>query len=94
MNAWIVAAIVLLVAGLGPALLFCARGSSASRLVGLQLAGVVGVLVLVAIAEAAGQPMYLIVPLVLATLSATGTLVFTRTLHQDVRAGQGAGDDG
>jgi len=78
---WIVAAAVLMVVGLGAALVFVSRGSSVERLVGLQLAGVVAVLVLIAVSEAVGQPVYLIVPLVLAVLAATGTLVFTRLLR-------------
>lgn len=81
MIVWIVAAAVLMVVGLGAALVFVSRGSSVERLVGLQLAGVVAVLVLIAVSEAVGQPVYLIVPLVLAVLAATGTLVFTRLLR-------------
>ncbi|WP_308465202.1 hypothetical protein [Rathayibacter soli] len=71
MNAWITAAAVLLVFGRGPALYFSSRGSSLQRLVGLQLAGLVAVLVLIAVSEAVGESIYLIVPLVLATLTAT-----------------------
>jgi len=82
MTVWIVAAAVLLVLGLGPALYFSSRGTALQRLVGLQLAGLVGVLVLIAVSEAAGESIYLIVPFVLALLTVTGTLVFTRLLRQ------------
>ena len=75
---WLLFAGVLLVAGLGPALYVGARGSSASRLMGLQFTGTVGALVMVALCVAVQQPSYLIVPLVLVLLSYAGTLVFTR----------------
>ncbi len=88
-----VGVVVLLVAGLGPALYLVSRGSSVNRLVGLQLAGVVGVLVLIALPEAVGQPIYLMVPLVLAVLTATGTLVFTRMLRRDRDVGGPTGGE-
>jgi multisubunit Na+/H+ antiporter MnhF subunit len=75
---WLLFAGVLLVAGLGPALYVGARGTTASRLLGLQFTGTVGALLLVALSVAVDQPSYLIVPLVLVLLSYAGTLVFTR----------------
>lgn len=80
MNAWLVACAVLIIGGLFPALWVGSRGDDVRRLVGLQLSGVIGVLVLMAFARAESQPDYLIVPLVLAALSVAGTLVFTRLL--------------
>jgi multicomponent Na+:H+ antiporter subunit F len=77
-DRWLLFAGVLLVAGLGPALYVGARGSTANRLLGLQLTGTVGALLLIALSVAVGQPSYLIVPLVLVLLSYAGTLVFTR----------------
>jgi multisubunit Na+/H+ antiporter MnhF subunit len=44
------------------------------------MSAVIIMLVLTAFAQAMAQPSYLIVPLVLAVLSVTGTLVFTRLL--------------
>lgn len=80
MNAWMLAALVLMVAGLGPALWLGARGDAVDRLVGLELASALTVLVLFLLAQATGRSSLLIVPLVLVLLSFAGTLVFTRLL--------------
>ena len=80
MNGWLLACGALLVGGLVPALVLASRGRAAHRLVGLELAGSVAVLLLVLWCQAIGQPSYLIVPLVLVLLSFAGTLVFTRLL--------------
>ncbi|HVW81111.1 MAG TPA: monovalent cation/H+ antiporter complex subunit F [Mycobacteriales bacterium] len=80
MNAWIAASAVLLVAGLGPALVVGSRGDGIARLVGLQLASPVAVFALMAFSVGVNQPSYLIVPLVLAVLNVVGTLVYTRLL--------------
>lgn len=82
MTPWLLFAGVLCVAGLGPALVAAAHGRALHRLTGLQFAGPVTVLVLVAVATAAGQPSYLIVPLALAVLTFAGTLVYTRLLSE------------
>jgi multisubunit Na+/H+ antiporter MnhF subunit len=50
------------------------------RLVGLELVSVVSVVIMLVLAQVTGQSYYLAVPLVLAPLSVTGTLVFTRLL--------------
>ena len=80
MNAWLAACAVLIILGLGPALVIGSRGDGNARLVGLQLTGSIAVFVLMAFAEAVGQPSYLIVPLALAVLNVVGTLVFTRLM--------------
>jgi multisubunit Na+/H+ antiporter MnhF subunit len=80
MTAWLLGALVLMVAGLGPALWLGARGPAAERLVGVELGSAVGVLVLLLLSQATGQSSLLIVPLVLVPLSFAGTLVFTRLL--------------
>lgn len=79
---WLTAVGVLIVIGLGPALVLASRGTALARLVGLQFAGVVAVMALLAMAMADSQSSYLIVPLVLAILLVTGTLVFTRLIRQ------------
>jgi multisubunit Na+/H+ antiporter MnhF subunit len=79
-NAWLVASAILLVLGIGPALLIGARGDGISRLVGLELGAAITVFFLMAFAAGVDQPSYLIVPLVLAALNVVGTLVFTRLL--------------
>lgn len=92
---WDVAATVLLICGPVPGLYLAARGTPTARLVGLQLAGVTAVMILMALALADGQSSYLIVPLVLAILLVTGTLVFTRVVRQHgPRGGGGDADDG
>jgi multisubunit Na+/H+ antiporter MnhF subunit len=79
-NAWLVAAGVLMAGGLGPALWLGARGEAVERLVGLELGGALTVLVLMLLSQATGQSSLLLVPLVLVLLSFAGTLVFTRLL--------------
>ena len=80
MTVYDIAAVVLLIGGLVPASLIGSRSGPTDRLVGLDLAGCVAVLVMLVLSQAYGQPSYLIVPLVLAVLSTTGVLVFTRLL--------------
>jgi multisubunit Na+/H+ antiporter MnhF subunit len=79
-TVWFVASLILLIGGLVPATLLGSRGGPTDRLIGLMLASVVGVLAMLTLAQAYGQSSYLIVPLVLATLSVAGVLVFTRLL--------------
>lgn len=80
MTVWVIAAGVLMVAGLGPAMILAYRGTSARRLVGLELAGTIATITMLVLCQAFGQSGYLIVPLVLALMSVAGTLVFTRLL--------------
>jgi multisubunit Na+/H+ antiporter MnhF subunit len=80
MTAWLVAAGVLMVGGLVPAMVIAYRDTAERRLVGLGLAATIGTLVMVVLCQALNQSSYLIVPLVLVLLSFVGTLVFTRLL--------------
>lgn len=82
MNGWLLAAAVLMAGGLGPALLVGARAEPGDRLIGLQLASSVAVLVALLLAHGYGQTAYLIVPSVLVVLSVTGNLVFARLLRR------------
>ncbi|HXR41397.1 MAG TPA: monovalent cation/H+ antiporter complex subunit F, partial [Acidothermaceae bacterium] len=77
---WYVASIILLIGGMGPAMLLASRRGPTDRLIGLALGGSIAVLTMLVLSQAYGQSSYLIVPLVLATLSVTGVLVFTRLL--------------
>jgi multisubunit Na+/H+ antiporter MnhF subunit len=79
-NAWLVGDLVLVGIGLPVAVWIGARGDGVDRLVGLELAGVIGTLALLAFAQAVKQPSYLIVPTVAVVLSFAGTLVYTRLL--------------
>lgn len=85
MTVWVIAAGVLLVGGLVPAMVLAGRGPAAHRLLGLELAGASGVIALMVLCQAMNQSSYLIVPLVLVLMSFAGTLVFTRLLggHHD-----------
>jgi multisubunit Na+/H+ antiporter MnhF subunit len=80
MTLWIAVSAALLVGGMLPALWIGSRGNGAARLVGLEFAGAVAVLVLLCLSVAFEQSSYLIVPLTLTVLAVTGTLVFTRLL--------------
>jgi multisubunit Na+/H+ antiporter MnhF subunit len=79
---WLIFAGVLMVAGLGPALVVGSREEALYRLTGLQLAAPIVVLLLIAISVLVGQSSYLIVPLALVLLSYAGTLVYTRLLTE------------
>ncbi|NUP74890.1 MAG: hypothetical protein HOQ07_09640 [Sinomonas sp.] len=74
-------AIALFALGVVPGLVLSSRGSNVQRLVGLQLLSACGVMILSALSIVVGQSSYLIVPLVLAVLASTGTLVYTRLLR-------------
>jgi multisubunit Na+/H+ antiporter MnhF subunit len=79
-TGYTVCVLAMVIGGLGPGMWITARGSAVDRLVGLELVGVVSVVVMLVLAQLTGQSSYLVVPLVLAPLSVTGTLVFTRLL--------------
>jgi len=85
MTAWVIASGVLMLGGLVPAMILASRGPAAHRLLGLELAGATGVIVLMVLCQAMNQSSYLILPLVLVLLSLAGTLVYTRLLggHRD-----------
>lgn len=80
MNPWLLGVLALIGIGLPVAIWIGSRGDPVDRLVGLELAGVVGTLALLAFAQAVAQPSYLIVPTVAVVLSFAGTLVFARLL--------------
>ncbi|RSN44271.1 hypothetical protein DMH08_37465 [Actinomadura sp. WAC 06369] len=80
MTAAALPAAVLLLGGLLPVLAGLLRGRPADRLAALLAAGPLTVLVLALLAAAYGRPVYLDVALVLALLSAAGSLVFARFL--------------
>ncbi len=80
MTGFSVCILVLLVGGIGPALAVGARGTPSSRLVGLELANAVVTTFFVVFTLVSGFTFDLTLPLVLAPLSLTGTLVYTRLL--------------
>ena len=81
MNAWLVAAVALIV-GLVPCAVVCFRGTPMERLVGLELAGTVDTLILLVLAEAYRQAIFFDLAVVLAVLSFAGGLVFARFLER------------
>ncbi|WP_051944145.1 monovalent cation/H+ antiporter complex subunit F [Streptacidiphilus rugosus] len=93
MNAWTLAAAVLLVLGLGPCVVVATRGDPLRRLVGASLAGAVLVGVLLLLAKGFDRSAYVDVALVLAVLAPAGTLVFTRLLVEENRPGEENRDD-
>ena len=81
MNAWLVAATVLLL-GLVPCGVVMLRGSIVEALVGLQMAGILETVVLVVLAEGFHRPPFFDLALVLALLALAGGLVFARMLER------------
>ena len=80
MNLWLLASAALL-----PPLIACVwvtfRGPSESRLVGLEYAGLVTVLMLVLLAEGINRPEFITVALALGLLAFGGGMVFVRFLE-------------
>lgn len=81
MNVWLLYAIVLLLA-LVPAGVAVFRGNLVDRLVGLETAATIDVLVLVLLAEAFHRTNMFDLALTLALLSFGGGLVFVRFLER------------
>ncbi len=81
MTGWTAVALVLL-AALVPCGVAALRGDVLDRLVGLEQAGVVLVLLLIALALRAGQPAFLDLAVALALLTCGGGLVFARVLER------------
>lgn len=81
MNIWLAAATVLLL-GLIPCGVVCFRGAPMQRLVALEVAGTLDVMVLLLLAQGFKQPPFFDLALVLALLSFAGGLVFVRFLER------------
>jgi multisubunit Na+/H+ antiporter MnhF subunit len=80
MNAWLASALVLMLGALGPCVWLVARGRAIERLLGLDLGGVVMVIVMLLVSQGLGRSSYVDLSLVLAPLAVAGTLVFARFL--------------
>lgn len=81
MNAWLLAAVVLVPCGLGPCAWTTFRGPAQQRLVGANLATPLTALLFLLLAQGFGRSSsYGDLALVLAALAPAGTLVFTRLL--------------
>ena len=81
MNAWLIAATVLLF-GLFPCIFVAMRGSRVSALVALQLASTLTTLTLLLIAQGLHRDPYADLALVSALLSFAGSLTFVRFLER------------
>ena len=81
MNPWIAASVGLLVC-LIPCGIAAFRGNSIERLVGLEMAGIVEVMLLVTLAQAMKQASFYDLALALALLAFGGGLVFARFLER------------
>jgi multisubunit Na+/H+ antiporter MnhF subunit len=90
-NAWLLAALVLVVLGLGPSAWVACRGPATQRLAGVNLASVLTAVLFLLLAQGFGRSSYVDLALVLAVLAPAGTLVFTRLLVSSDDPGQ-AGD--
>ncbi len=76
MDIWLIAAVVLIVGGLIPCGIVIARAPVMDRLVALEMAGTLSVLVLMLLAESYRQPSFFDLALTLAFLSLPAGLVF------------------
>jgi multisubunit Na+/H+ antiporter MnhF subunit len=83
-NVWLVAATVLLV-GLLPCGWVLLREGHTDALVALELASTVVTVVLVLLAEGFHRSSYFTLPLVLASMSFVGGLIFVRFLRERLR---------
>lgn len=76
---------VLLVGGLGPALVLGATGRPTNRLIGLELASAIVTVSFLLFSMVTGESYELVLPLVLVPLSFAGSLVYTRLLASGPR---------
>lgn len=81
MNAWLLAAIVLLF-GLLPCIAVAIKGDPLTRLLGLEMGAMIAVLDMVLLTEWMGNVNFFDLPLCLALMSFGGSLVFIRFLER------------
>lgn len=82
MNAFLVAAVVLAVVGLGPCAWVCFRGRPEDQMIALGLTGTVQSLILLLLAAGFGEAALASLGAVLAAMSTGGTMVFARFLER------------
>ena len=81
MNVWLVAALGMMLC-LVPCAIVCFRGEPTDRLVGLEMAGIIDVMVLVILAEGFNRPPFYDLALALGLLSFGAGMVFVRFLDR------------
>jgi multicomponent Na+:H+ antiporter subunit F len=84
MNAWIIAAVVLLLGGILPCLAVCARASALEGVVALEMTGTISVLVLLLLAEGFGRQPFFYLVLISAALSFVGALAYVRFMEREL----------
>jgi len=80
-NEWLFAAVIL-IAALIPLTVLCARAEPMEGLVGLELAGAIGSVVLLLIAEGTERQPFADLAIVAAILSFTGSAAYARFLER------------
>jgi multicomponent Na+:H+ antiporter subunit F len=81
MSIWLAASVALILA-LIPCGVIASRGSPFDRMLGLQLAGPVGSMALLTLAEGFGRSIYADVALVFVVVNVVTTLVYIRLLER------------
>lgn len=89
MNAWLLAACVLLGGGFAPCVALACRGEPQQRLAAASLAAMLATVIFLLLAQGFGRSSYVDLALVLGVLAPAGTLVFTRLLRRDAVSGKG-----
>jgi multisubunit Na+/H+ antiporter MnhF subunit len=98
-NAWLVAACVLLPLGLGPCAWVACRGEATQRLIALTLAATLISAAFLLVGQGLNRSSYTDVALILVVLAPAGTLVFARFVGGDDplaaarRSPEAAGDE-
>ncbi|MFF2523290.1 MrpF/PhaF family protein [Streptomyces liangshanensis] len=94
MNGWLLAALVLLLGGTGPAILGVATGPVRRRVVAQNTGTLTACLVLLLLAQGYGRSAYLDSALVLAVLGPAGTLIYARLFAEELIADPPRGHSG
>jgi multisubunit Na+/H+ antiporter MnhF subunit len=84
MNEWVIAAVVLLVAGTLPLGLTCLLSDAIEGLVALSLTGVIATLVLLLLAEGFHRQPFVDLAVALAVMSFIGSVAFVRFLEGEL----------
>lgn len=84
MNEWIIAAVVLLIAGTLPLGLTCLLSDAIEGLVALSLTGVIATLVLLLLAEGFHRQPFVDLAVALAVMSFIGSVAFVRFLEGEL----------
>ncbi len=84
MNEWVIAAVVLLIAGTLPLGLTCLLSDAIEGLVALSLTGVIATLVLLLLAEGFHRQPFVDLAVALAVMSFIGSVAFVRFLEGEL----------